>query len=232
MKRCPSCGQIYTDDLLYCLQDGNELLPQYIETETPTVVRPPRTEQPRPVKPYLKYLAIALIALFAMGIAGAVGAYFVWNKLSAEDGRSAADRTPHPSPTASVQPARSPAMQNKEPQDKPANIDRPAPPSPSANANGREPDDDFADPGTTRITFRRGRVSESVSGRIYENRDFVLRTLSGQYLAARVTSERNCVEFAGGESAIEFETPQGDSRLTLINNCPATVPFKLNITVR
>ena len=232
MKRCPRCGQIYTDDLLYCLQDGNELLPQYIETETPTVVRPSRTEQPRSPKPYLKYLAIALIALFAMGIAGAVGAYFVWNKLSAEDDRSAAEATPRPSPTASAQPTRSPALQNKEPQDKPANIDRPAPPSPPANTDDRERNNDFTDPGTTRIAFRRGSVSESVNGRIRANRDFVLRTLSGQYLTARVTSARNCVVFRDGESSAEYVTQQGDSRLTLINNCPGTSAFRLNVSVR
>ena len=234
MKRCPQCGQIYTDDLLYCLQDGNELLPQYIESETPTVVRPPKTAPQRSGKPYLKYLVIALVALLALGIAGAAGAYFVWTKLSSENNRAATDPTPRPSPTIATQPTRSPAFQNKEPQATPANVAVPTPPAP-ANTDRRPSDDteaDFVDPGTTRINFRRGRVSEIVSGRVSEDREFVLRTLAGQYLTARVTSERNCVEFSDGGSAIEFETPQGDSRLTLINNCPAPVPFKLNVTVR
>ena len=234
MKRCPRCGQIYTDDLLYCLQDGNELLPQYDETETPTVVRPPQNTQQREGKPYLKYLAIALVALLAMGIAGAAGAYFVWNKLSGGNERAGADPTPRPSPTASVQPTRSPASQNKEPEPTPGNVAIPTPP-PQADTKPRAPDSadpDFVDPGTTRINFRRGRVSETVSGSISEERDFVLRTLAGQYLTARVNSERNCVEFPDGESAIEFETSQGDSRLSLINNCPAPVRFSLTVTVR
>ncbi len=234
MKRCPQCGQIYTDDLLYCLQDGNELLPQYIETETPTVVRPPKTAPQTSGKPYVKYLAIALVALLAMGIAGAAGAYFVWNKLSGGNDRVATDPTPRPSPTASPQPTRSPVFQNKKPQATPANVAIPTPPAP-ANTDRRSPentDPDFVAPATTRINFRRGSVSETVSGHISKDRDFVLRTLAGQYLTARVTSERNCVEFYDGGSTIEFETPQGDSRLTLINNCPAPVPFKLSVTVR
>ena len=229
MKRCPQCGQIYTDDLLYCLQDGKELLPQYIETETPTIVRPPQKTQQRSGKPYLKYLAIGLVALVAMGIAGAAGAYVVWNKLAAGTNRAAADPTPRATPSASLQPTRTPALQEKEPQSTPANLTTPTP--------SREPDKDidestFADPGTTRISFRRGGVGETVSGRINKNRDFVLRTLAGQYLTARVTSQRDCVEFPDGEADVEFETPQGDSRLTLVNNCPAPVSFRLTVTVR
>ena len=231
MKRCPRCGQIYTDDLLYCLQDGNELLPQHIETETPTVIRPPKTAPQGSGKPYLKYLAIALVALLAMGVAGAVGAYFVWNKLSGDDDRTAAEPTPKPTATASAQPTRSPAFQNKEPQNPSANVPTPRTP---ANTNARPEADDpgFVDPGTTRINFRRGRVSETVSGRINKDRDFVLRTLSGQFLNATVTSERNCVVFRNGGSSEEFVTPGGDSRLALINNCPAAVPFRLSVTVK
>lgn len=234
MKRCPQCGQIYTDDLLYCLQDGNELLPQFIETETPTVVRLPKTAPQRSGRPYLKYLTIALVSLIAVGTAGAIGAYFVWVKLSGENDRVAKEPTPRPSPTVAAQPSRSPAFQNKEPEAAPANVAVPTPPAP-ANTDRRPSDDaepDFVDPGTTRINFRRGRVSETVRGRISKDRDFLLRTLAGQYLTARVTSERNCVEFPSGGTATEFETPQGDSRLTLVNNCPAPVPFKLNVTVR
>jgi hypothetical protein len=234
MKRCPRCGQIYTDDLLYCLQDGNELLPEYAETETPTVVRPPRPASQPAGKPYLKYLAIALVALLAMGIAGAAGAYFVWSKLSSGDDRPSGDPTPRPSPTAPAQPTRTPAFQNKEPQDTPTNVERPTPPRNSANTNVTPNDDesDFVDPGTTRINFRRGRVSETVSGRISEKRDFVLRTLTGQYLTARVTSDRDCVLFADGMSETEYVTPQGDSRLSLRNNCRAPVRFSLRVTVR
>lgn len=235
MKRCPRCGQIYTDDLLYCLQDGNELLTEYAETETPTVVRPPRAEPQPTAKSYLKYLAIALIALLAMGFAGAVGAYFVWNMLGGENDRAVSDPAPRPTPTATAQPTRTPAFQNNEPQNSQANIERPAPPRNSANTNRTAENDDepdFVDPGPTRINFRRGRVSETVSGRVSKRRDFVLRTSSGQNLTARINSERNCVVFPEGRSDLDFVTPQGDSRLTLINNCPATVPFRMNVTVR
>ena len=234
MKRCPHCGQIYTDDLLYCLQDGNELLPQYIETETPTVVRTPKTTSQRSGKPYLKYLAIALVALLALGIAGAAGAYFVWTKLSGETDRAVANPTPRPTPSATAQPAKSPPLQNKEPQTPPANAATPKPRA-SENTNGSAPDDDgpeLVDPSTTRITFRRGRESETVTGYVTANRDFLLRTVSGQNLSARVTSERDCVTFPDGERAVGFVTPQGDSRLTLINNCQSLGRFRLSVTVR
>lgn len=227
MKRCPRCGQIYSDDLLYCLQDGNELLPQYEETETPTVVRPASKSG----NPYLKYLAIALLAFFAIGIVGAVAAYVVWSKLGG--GGTTAGSSPTPTPT--IGPTRTPSPRNSEtPNRAVANL---------TPHDGRDPDDlenrksdttepAFTDPATTRITFRRGRESESVSGRVRNGRDFVLRTLAGQYLTARVSSDRGCVTFAGGDTVTDFPTTQGDSRVSIVNNCPAPVRFRLTVAVR
>lgn len=225
MKRCPRCGRTYSDDLLYCLQDGNELLPQYEETETPTVVRP----APNSGNRYLKYLAIALLALLAIGIAGAVGAYVVWTNLG--KGGEIANLKPTPTPTPAAPtptpsnaptPSRTPGNRNSNER---RDLDE-------ANNGNFRTEPELTDPATTRIAFRRGRESESVSGRVRSGRDFVLRTLAGQYLSASVASDRGCVTFAGGGTNTDFPTTQGDSRISIVNNCPAPARFRLTVAVR
>ena len=214
MKRCPRCGQIYSDDLLYCLQDGASLLLQEDDgSETPTVVRSPRGRG-------TSYVSLALIAaavlLFAC-IAGGLGAYFVWKALN--EGEEIASQTASsPSPVPSASPGRTPSPAPRTPPPAPER-----PPNPEAN---------LVDPGPARIAFRRGRESETVSGWVNSRREFLLRTVAGQSLRAEVTSELGCVFFADGGSSVEFSTPQGDSRIAIRNNCPAPVRFRLSVTVR
>ena len=90
----------------------------------------------------------------------------------------------------------------------------------------------FVDPGTTRITFRRGSVGETVSGTIGNSRSFVLRTLGGQYLSATVRSAGGCVVFSGGGANTGFVTGSGDSYLYLRNTCGSPARFSLTVVVR
>ena len=90
----------------------------------------------------------------------------------------------------------------------------------------------FNDPGTTRISFRRGSIGETVSGTIGRQRSFVLRTLAGQYLSASVRSTDGCVTFTDGGSTTGYPTGLGDSYLYLRNNCAGAVRFRLFVTVR
>ena len=221
MKRCPRCGQIYSDELLFCLQDGSELLDQFDEQETPTVVRRPRDQAPS----YLKYLAIALVLLLVIGFAGAIGAYIVWNKL-AGGGTTHQSPTPSQTPATRISPTPNPSPTARE---TPVNVN-----GPPRNTNSRpsENETDFVDPGTTRITFRRGGVGETVNGWVNQKRRFVLRTLEGQNLAAETSSELGCVVFDDGSTRTEFITEQGDTRISIRNNCPAPVRFRLSVTVR
>ena len=76
MKRCPNCNQTYSDENIFCLHDGTQLV--FDAPDVPTVIRPsPFSQQPvQPVRqgvnPLFAYLAIALFALVA---GGAVVAY-------------------------------------------------------------------------------------------------------------------------------------------------------------
>jgi len=233
MKRCTRCGQIYSDELIYCLQDGMVLVDDQTDAEIPTVVRPAPSNRSK--LPKLKYAAIALVILFALILAGALGAFAVWKWMASPAAETAKDSQQNASPTPSASasprvgsPSTSPIPEvndaNARPKSTPTKTLTPA-------ANG-EDDDGYQDPGTSRINFGRGRVSESVSGRISLSRSFVLRTLGGQYLTASVGSPRDCVVFANGSSSTAFATPQGDTRLDIRNNCERPVRFSLNVAVR
>ena len=84
---------------------------------------------------------------------------------------------------------------------------------------------------TARIKFGRGRVAESVSGKIYTQRSFVLEARSGQYLSASVNGG-GCVVFSNGSSSVGFTTSSGDNRLTLVNNCNSEASFSLTVAIR
>lgn len=84
---------------------------------------------------------------------------------------------------------------------------------------------------TARIKFGRGRVAESVSGKVYTQRSFVLEARSGQFLSASV-SGGNCVTFSNGSTSIGYATGNGDNRLTIINKCDSEAAFKLTVSIR
>jgi LCCL domain len=122
MKRCPKCGQTFTDDNLnYCLSDGTPLSD---ENSAPTVVIP-KTEQSRKGS---SVLLMAAIALFALLIGGILGGLFFYN-YNHDAVNVRVDRKgtsplptspakPQPSPTSPANPAvagTSPATPETEP---------------------------------------------------------------------------------------------------------------------
>ena len=84
---------------------------------------------------------------------------------------------------------------------------------------------------TARIKFGRGNIAQSVSGKIYTQRSFVLEARSGQYLSASV-SGGGCVTFSGGGTSTGFTTITGDNRLTLVNNCDKEAGFSMTVAIR
>ena len=228
MRRCPLCGLVYSDELIYCLQDGTSLVDDQNDQEIPTVIRPSRIEVGR--KPFLKYVLLGLLGLLGVTIASALGAFLVWHWLADPNDERVQGLTPATSPAPPTTPTRRPATPS--PTGNVSQIDRPAP-APARQASP-EPaaDEAYRDPGTSRITFRRGRVSESVTARVAINRSFVLRTMGGQYLTSSITSDGDCVVFSNGNRSTAFSTPAGDTRLDLRNNCGQTTKFTLTVTVR
>lgn len=248
MKRCPRCGQIYTDDLTYCLQDGAALRPDQPEIEEPTIVRPHAAMRPeRRPNSVLKYVIVGAAALFVLGLVGAAGAYIILSRLGT--GSSPIENvnvTPQPTVTPEVTPSiKVTASPTPDPLDSSLNdemeqlerelnrLEEELRKSEEQNRTEGEKDAPaIADADTSRIEFRRGSVGETVAGRVRNSRSFVLRTLAGQTLFASVRSQGDCVVFADGSADIRFATRQGDSRLDLRNNCGGAKRFRMFVTVR
>lgn len=237
MKHCPQCGHAYGDDSLnYCLADGTLLVPVYGATEEPTVVLP--SPKPAPitnkvmvggVSPLFKYLALALSALLLLLVGGGgIALLLMWPK----DERSKANNSERSSfPTQNPTPANSerpPALQpTRAPVDNKNTQVSTEPPAPK-----NTPQRSVVDPGLTRITFRKGRVGETVSGDLNRKREFVLRTLAGQLLSATVRSTNGCAVFDNGDQSTSFSTNRGDTFLRIENSCDDPIRFSLAITVR
>jgi len=249
MKMCPQCGRMYADDLTFCLQDGSVLAPEPPEAagEEPTVVRAPRRTEPAVAQPrpassgagWLKWAIPAVLLLIVAAVVAIAAVLLLRPMLVPSTNEQAAvpantnSRQQRPAenrpafPTSSPTPTSTPARtatpaRNVEPSEN-RNSDV------SVDPDGGEP---FTDPGPARVTFRRGSVGETVAGRIAEERSFLLYTMAGQSLSARVRSAGNCVEFADGGTSTGFSTSQGDSRVTIVNNCDRPARFTLSITVR
>jgi hypothetical protein len=115
MKRCPVCGNTYTDKTLrFCLTDGSELT----EVEQETVVRsarpdplrvdiaaredPPKPPAPQPSAGSLVFkilLAIVILGVLVVAAAGIVLAVIYYNSTGPGTDQNA--KTPSPIPTAS-----------------------------------------------------------------------------------------------------------------------------------
>ena len=227
MKRCTQCGQTYSDELMYCLHDGTALIAEQSESETPTVVRPPRRNIGART-PYLKYFVFAAIGVLAVTAASGVGALIVWNWVAVPHNETVENEQPAISPTPQV--TGTPHPVTPSPSNSTAS-DGQTSPSPTKTPE-RSVENDSTDPGTSRINFRPGRVSETVSGPISTSRSFVLRTLRGQHLSASVNSEGDCVVFDDGSTFTEYNTPQGDNRLEIWNDCGEPARFSLTVKVR
>jgi cytoskeletal protein RodZ len=234
MKQCPQCGSIYSDDTLnYCLTDRASLVPASMGQDTPTVVREypvaPQTQvinSASGVSPVFKYVAVGLVVLLLMLAGAGLAAWMFWNS------RTEQTQVPNASPTpaAGTTPSRTPSANAVVKSDNKA---EPSPTkAPAASPTVPVKDIPENDPGTGRITFRKGSVSQTVSGTAVHSRSFVLRTMAGQSLRATVTSARGCVEFDAGGSSVEFTTPSGDVSLDLRNTCGEPVAFSMTVTVR
>ena len=83
-----------------------------------------------------------------------------------------------------------------------------------------------------RISFRRGRAEETVTGSVNNFRSFVLYAKDGQDLTARIRSEGRCVTFDGGLSRLSYPTDEGDNELSIVNNCDTPANFTMSVSIR
>jgi hypothetical protein len=250
MKRCPQCNHVYTDDMMFCLSDGTPLVALLDEPDEATVVRPGRKETVQPAGStglWLKILAACVALFFGFIVLAGIAAWIFWPRGGVViPGNENNSRIPTPTPTRTLTPTPTRTIdigsnnnqtnlrsqqeeierERKRLEDERRRLEeekRKASPTPAPP---------FNDLGTTRITFRRGGVSETVSGTVVRQRTFVLRTLSGQNLAASVRSPGDCVTFSSGSSFTGYQTRLGDSYLFLRNNCSEPARFSLSVTVR
>ncbi|HMQ03607.1 MAG TPA: hypothetical protein PKD26_06810 [Pyrinomonadaceae bacterium] len=254
MKRCPQCSQIYADDMRFCLSDGTPLISLLEEPDQATVIRSERSPVIRSKAGalWIKVLAGAAVLLFGcvLLIAGAI--WFFWPRdrgvVSFNDNVSnlagltptpTQTRPPTPLPTATIAAVNDDRANLRSQQEE---LDRERKRLEEERRRLEEekrkatatpkPPPRFTDPGTTRITFRRGSISHTTSSTISRQRSFVLRTLAGQFLSASVRSPDGCVTFSDGGSSAGYSTRLGDSFLYLRNNCSEPSPFTLSVTVR
>jgi cytoskeletal protein RodZ len=213
--------------------DGTPLRPDIV-TEQSTLVREPRVPQKQAYLsgklPLLGCSVIGLLLLIGLGVAGAYLYFFrdtpkapanqanvsnvnqdAINKQMANLQQQQADIDKQKQQLANEQ--KKLENQNTKP---PANITIPA----------------ATDPPTARITFHRGSVQETVTGTVVKKRSYVLRTLSGQTLSASIRSGGSCVAFSNGSASLTYETEQGDSNLTVINNCASPANFNMTVFIR
>lgn len=255
MKRCPQCNHVYTDDMSFCLSDGTPLIALLEDRDQETVVRSTqRSEAPARSGGglWLKVLAGLLVLFFGFVAVVGVLAWVFWPRdvvVGPGNKNGSNISSPTPTPLATISPTPLPTstidrntneISNIRSQQEELERERkrleeerrrleeeknkpPATPKPPPR---------FNDPGTSRLTFRRGAIGTTTSGTIARQRSFVLRTLAGQYLSASVSSGGGCVTFSGGGASTGFATRQGDSYLYLRNNCSDPARFSLSVTVR
>ena len=234
MKRCPACQQTYSDDISFCLMDGTPLKTEFDE-ERSTLIREPRAPVQANIQsrkfPLVGCLVIALLALIAVGVV--TGVVF----LIRDSSKVPVNQT-NISSNVDSNTVNKPASNL---QDQQAEIER----QKQELANERKKLDDqkkipltnanvpaAVDPPTSRITFHRGSVEETVTGSVVKKRTYVLRTLSGQALSAGIRTSGNCVVFSNGSNSESYTTSQGDSSLVVVNNCGSPAKFNLTVSVR
>jgi hypothetical protein len=234
MKRCPLCGRTFPDEYSFCLTDGTPLqtftaaeAPAILGvaplTEEATVVKERPTVRRSRARGIIIFVLAALLSL-SLGITAAV-LYFFWPRLSSNQPPQIA--TASPTPTASAAASPTPTL-TATPTPTASPISTPSPQRTDEPAPPPEP----SDPGTTRITFRAGRVHETVSGRVSDQRSFILSARPGQTLSAEIDSEEGCVKFAIGDSAVQYRTRAGDNSLTILNSCDGPARFTLSVSIR
>jgi len=226
MKNCPKCGQSFLDEYLYCLSDGTPLVAQASPPEELTVIRKPKREGMKTSTVLLFILA----GVLTLALGATIGVLYVfWPRQTAVEQvqrngaseRPAANQRqsqPTVTPEPTVQPERTPTPK-KEDSPPPQ---RPSPPAPT----------DAGDPGPTRISFRAGRVSETLTGTVSNFRTYLLYAKDGQTLTASVRSDDDCATFDGGSTRISYPTGSGDNPIPLVNNCDGQARFTLTVSIR
>ncbi len=232
MKRCATCNKTYTDDLMFCLSDGTPLIGLRDDFEQPTAIRPSPVGGSSSV---FKYLAAALASLLVLVvIAAAALAWILWSR-NGSTANAPANTSVVTAPNTGSDNPNANRTQLKEQEEELERERR------RLADERKKLDDDkrlqtepqrFTDPRTARISFRRGAVGETVSGKVSRSRSYVLRTLAGQYLSASVRSDGACVVFDSGSTTTEFTTGRGDTYLTLQNNCDNPTSFTISLSVR
>ena len=225
--------------------DGTPLKPEF-EDEQSTIVREPRASQRSNFfsskLPLMGCLALASLVALALGVAAV---YFFINKPSPNAPVNQSNVAENQANVSNVnQDAINKQMANLQQQQ--AEIDKQKQQLANeqrslTNQNNKTPDNKapanvsaptVADPPTARITFHRGSIEETVTGTVVKKRSYVLRTLSGQTLSATIRSSGNCAEFSNGSNSQTYETEQGDSSLTIVNNCMTPTSFKMTVFIR
>lgn len=238
MKTCPQCGKSFPDEYLFCLSDGTPLNadrtipyeePTLIRHEEPTVVRPPANRRRSAASTILLFV---LAGILTLALGAAIGVLYVfWPRQAAVEQTKANDASPTPTVNRQVTEPKQTSETNTRPQrtptpaeeeDTPTQEEPPAPPD----------DEPVTDPGRTRISFRRGRAEETVSGNISSTRSFVLYAKNGQNLTARVRSDDRCVSFDGGSARLSQPTDDGDNVISIVNNCGEPARFSLSVSIR
>ena len=239
MKKCPNCSQFFTDDNMFCLDDGTSLL--YVsETGQDPPVFPVSGDQPTVFVPKIQTPAVftppATAAVqsgsamrwilpvlgFLLGVICVLGFLVFYMKFSPSNANN-----------TSAASANSAAETNKEsstpstPNAKPAERKEPTP-APSKSAPP-----EMNAPVLSRMNFRRGEITHNETGRIAARgeRVFLLRCRRGQTLSASVSSDNNCVGFDNNSSSVYYVTTAGDNRITLKNSCESTA-FNVSVTIR
>jgi hypothetical protein len=220
---------MYSDDSLnYCLTDRAPLIPATISEEVPTVIRDysaaPETKVikvERGVSPIFKYLAVGLGILLLLLTGAGLAAWSLWNSRS--------EQTEQTSNAATPMSGTAPSRNTVKDLDR---VETPTPAKTPAASPTVPKDTPKSDQGTARITFKKGSVSQSLSGTVVHTRSFVLRTMAGQSLTATINSAGGCVQFEAGGDSVRFSTPNGDVSLDLRNTCEDPAAFSMNVTVR
>lgn len=238
MKKCPNCSQFFTDDNMFCLNDGTSLLYVSETGQDPTVFAvsgdQPTVFVPKQQTPVVAPPAsvpapsgaagrwIFPVLGFLLGVIVVLGFLVFYMKFSPSNANNTAvtaavnsAETNRESPTPPAQNTK--PAEKKDPTPAPA---RTAPPETSASV-------------TSRMNFRRGELTHNESGRIAASgeRVFLLRCRSGQTLSASVSSDNGCVRFDNNSSSLFYVTTAGDNRVYLKNTCEPTA-FNVSVTIR
>jgi hypothetical protein len=241
MKQCPKCQQFFSDENLFCLSDGTQLV--FEVPEEVTVVKPfsfirqplqPTTRQG--VSPMFAYLVVGLLAL-ALG-----GAVVLWLKSDFASSNIKSETQNIISNSAEPKTDKDRQQLNEQKRALQEELDllekekqklaneqkklesRKIKPVDSTYTSVSQP--------TARINFRKGNLQSTTNGSVFGERSFVLRANSGQYLSANVSSGNGCVAFGNGTTSTSYTTIKGDNRITIVNTCGGQSSFSLTVYIR